>query len=200
MPHQPRSEETHAAIRGAALATFAAAGYEATSVDAICQAAGVSKGAFYYHFPTKQALFLELLEEWLHGIDERLGEARSGPGNTAETLMHMAGMVRGVFEVANDLAPMFLEFWTQARRDPAVWSATIAPYRRYQSYFQGLLQEGMEDGSLRPIDSAVGARTIVALTIGLLLQGLLDPGGAEWASAAQDCLRLLLEGLGRKQP
>jgi hypothetical protein len=53
---------------------------------------------------------------------------------------------------------------------------------------------------LRPIDPAVGARTIVALTIGLLLQGLLDPGGAEWASAAQDCLRLLLEGLGRKQP
>jgi AcrR family transcriptional regulator len=199
MPHQQRSEETHAAILRAALEAFAAAGYEAASVDAICRAAGVSKGAFYHHFPTKQALFLELFEDWLKGIDERLAESRVAAGNAAESLLHMAGMARGVFEIADGRVPMFLEFWTQARLDPAVWAATIAPYRRYQSYFEGLLREGMADGSLRQIDPAIGARAIVALAVGLLLQGLLDPGGAEWASVAQDCLRLLLEGLGRKE-
>ncbi|HLB64285.1 MAG TPA: TetR family transcriptional regulator C-terminal domain-containing protein, partial [Anaerolineales bacterium] len=95
--------------------------------------------------------------------------------------------------------PMFLEFWTQARLDPAVWQATIAPYRRYQTYFEALLREGIADGSFRQVDPAIGAQAIVALALGLLLQGLLDPTGADWAAAAQASIELLLKGLERKE-
>lgn len=39
-------------------------GYAATSVDSVVEAAGVTKGAFYHHFPTKDALALALVERW----------------------------------------------------------------------------------------------------------------------------------------
>ncbi len=65
---QARSEETRTHILEAALRRFANHGYSAASVDEICAEAGVSKGAFYHHFPSKQALFLELLNEWLDKI------------------------------------------------------------------------------------------------------------------------------------
>jgi len=199
LPQQQRSEETHAAILSAALAAFAASGYEAASVAEICEAAGVSKGAFYHHFPAKQAVFLELLEIWLQGIDARLAASRQATDNAAQSLRHMAGLAGGIFEVADGRVPMFLEFWTQARLDPAVWQATIAPYRRYQTYFEALLREGIADGSFRQVDPAIGAQAIVALALGLLLQGLLDPTGADWAAAAQASIELLLKGLERKE-
>lgn len=60
---QTRSEETRARILQAALTLFARLGYEAASVEDICVEAGVSKGAFYHHFPTKQAVFLQLLHD-----------------------------------------------------------------------------------------------------------------------------------------
>ena len=39
-------------------------GYAATSVDEICAAAGVSKGAFFHHFASKEALGIAAAEQW----------------------------------------------------------------------------------------------------------------------------------------
>ena len=72
MPQQ-RSEETRARIMDAAVRRFSISGYDAASVDDICAEAGVSKGAFYHHYPTKQAIFLALMQGWLGMIDIGLG-------------------------------------------------------------------------------------------------------------------------------
>jgi TetR/AcrR family transcriptional repressor of nem operon len=43
---------------------FRRTGYVATSVDEICTAAGVTKGAFFYHFPSKESLAEACLRRW----------------------------------------------------------------------------------------------------------------------------------------
>ena len=48
----------------AALAVVRAKGYTATTVDDICQAAGVSKGAFFHHFKSKDALAIAAANHW----------------------------------------------------------------------------------------------------------------------------------------
>ena len=53
MATQSRGEETHNRILDAALEAFARKGYDDTSVAEICQLAGVTKGGFYHHFPSK---------------------------------------------------------------------------------------------------------------------------------------------------
>ncbi|MBS0200265.1 MAG: TetR/AcrR family transcriptional regulator [Proteobacteria bacterium] len=48
----------------AALSEFRTRGYAATTVDDLCRAAGVSKGAFFHHFASKEALALAAVEYW----------------------------------------------------------------------------------------------------------------------------------------
>jgi AcrR family transcriptional regulator len=55
--------EGRASILNAARRIFAERGYDGTSVDSIVRSAGVSKGAFYWHFESKGALFRELLRQ-----------------------------------------------------------------------------------------------------------------------------------------
>src|SRR5262245_62342763 len=70
----PRSERTRAAIREAANALFLEHGFDATPVDAIFSAAGVSKGTFYLYFHRKEDLLLEYGLQRLRRIREMLPE------------------------------------------------------------------------------------------------------------------------------
>ena len=58
-PSPQRTERTRAAIREAANRLFLERGVDATTVDAICAAAGISKGTFYLHFHRKEDLLVE---------------------------------------------------------------------------------------------------------------------------------------------
>jgi AcrR family transcriptional regulator len=190
---QKRAEETRSHILDAAVRKFAIAGYDAASVDDICGEAGISKGAFYHHFPTKQAVFLALMQGWLGMIDINM-EAVSGR-TVPETLIKMTDLLPGVFAAAEDRLPMFLEFWLQASRDETVWKAVIAPYRHYQEHFTRLVEAGIAEGSLKPTDSQVAAQIIVSLAVGLVLQGVLDPHGADWEKTARESMQILMNGL-----
>ncbi len=192
---QRRGEETRANILDAALRRFSIAGYNAASVDDICNEAGVSKGAFYHHFPSKQALFLALLEGWLKAIDAGLESLRQP--TVPATLLHMTRLLPLVFESADERLPIFLEFCLQASRDEKVWEAMIAPYRHYRAYFGKLIEEGMAEGSLKEVDSQAAAQLILSMAVGLLVQGLLDPQGADWPKVAAQSMEILMKGLAR---
>ncbi len=192
---QKRSEETRARILQVASDLFARNGYDATGVAEICQAAGVSKGAFYHHFQSKQQVFVALLDEWLSGVDAGMQALMAQAGDVPRGMIAMTSITREIFERASGQLPMFLEFWRESSHNPAVWNATIAPYRRYTDLFANLIQRGVEEGSLREVNPQNAACAVVALALGLILQGVMDPQGADWTEVAREGMGMLVGGL-----
>lgn len=195
MTRRRRGGATRSRILGAAATGFAESGYDGTSVAEICHRAGVSKGAFYHHFAGKQALFLELLDDWLDLLEGRLEAIADSEQPVPDQLLAMTTLMRDLFEAAGDQLPVFLEFWTRATYDPVLWEATIAPYRRYRRFFAEIISSGISEGSLRPIDPDTAARVVVSLAVGVALQGLLDTEGADWGAVATRGMKILLKGL-----
>ncbi|MHB0876828.1 MAG: TetR/AcrR family transcriptional regulator [Anaerolineae bacterium] len=198
MAQQHRGEETRNRILNAAQECFARDGYDVAAIVDICQAAGVSKGAFYHHFASKQALFLELLQRWLTGLDAQLRAALAEQPTVPAALRAMAVTGRQVFQVADGRLPLFLEFWTKAGHDPEIWQATISPYRRYRDFFAQVVADGIAQGSLRPVDPDAAAKAIVSLAVGLVVQGVLDPEGADWGEALSASVSMLLRGMAQE--
>jgi AcrR family transcriptional regulator len=198
MAKQQRGAETRTRIMQAAVACFAQHGYAGTGVAEICRRAGVTKGGFYHHFPSKQALFLELFERWLSTLDDQLMSLRAGADTVPEGLRQMAGVMGQLFQVASGQVPMFLEFWNQAARDPEIWRVIIAPYRRYQAFFAEMIKAGTEEGSLRPVDPETAAQALVSLAVGLMLQGALDSEGADWGQVTKESIDIFLEGIAKR--
>ncbi len=187
--------ETEARILSAAAECFSRKGFDSTGVADVCTTAGVSKGAFYHHFPSKQAVFLALLNRWLTVLDEQLLAATQQTSSAAEAMKRIAGMSRVVFQSASGQLPIFLEFWSQSAHDPTVWKNTIAPYQRYREYFSLLIETGVAEGSIRKADAATAGPALMALVIGVLLQGLMDPSGADWSDVMEQGVALLVQGM-----
>jgi len=193
---QQRSEETRSKIIETAIKLFSTRGFNAASVDDICKDAGISKGAFYHHFESKQALFLALLDGWLQTIDNAIEASKDL--TVPETFTQMTTAFPYIFETAGEGLPMFLEFWLQASRDKKIWEASIAPYRRYHKHITALIKKGVDEGSFVKVNPDLAARMIISTAMGLLLQSLLDPKGAKWEKVARESTTMLVNGLLKK--
>lgn len=193
-PTQQRSEVTRNRILTAAEACFAENGFDATGVAQICQTAGVSKGAFYHHFSSKQELFLEMLYRWLEKTDSQLMTFRETTANIPDTIRSMGVMPKYILEAADQNLPIYLEFLTKAVREPQIWEAAVEPYHRYSQFFAQIIQSGIEEGSLQSMDAQISARVMISFVVGVLLQGLFDPEGADWNQVTQEGIRVLLNG------
>ena len=74
---RPRSQSAHDRVLRAALDLFAERGIEATSMDAITQASGVSKATIYNHWTNKEALLIEVML-FVNGLDRDVKDPDTG--------------------------------------------------------------------------------------------------------------------------
>jgi AcrR family transcriptional regulator len=95
---------------------FAAQGFHATSMDEIAEAAGVTKPVLYQHFPSKRALYVELLEETGRQLLSTLAEATARAGSLRERV-ELGFRAYFRFAVGDRSAFLFL-LGTSLRSDP----------------------------------------------------------------------------------
>ena len=110
------ADERRQQLLAVACDLFARSGFHQTSMDDIAEAAGVTKPVLYQHFPSKRALYLELLEDTGRRLLDRLGEATarvtSGRARVEEGF-------RAYFDFAvGDRSSFRLLFGASIRSDP----------------------------------------------------------------------------------
>jgi AcrR family transcriptional regulator len=155
-------EARREAILRAAADTFAKRGYEATSMDEVAAAAGITRLIIYRHFATKKELYDAVLE----GVARRLREefARNVvPGRVAE------GSVRTMLEVAREDPAGFTLLWRHAAREPAFSGHADAIRSKVVAGAEALLKGRHFDPGL---SRYWAAQTLVALLVEAVLSWL----------------------------
>ncbi len=131
-------------LLAAATRLFAERGYDRTSVQEIVEAAGVTKGALYHYFGSKDDLLHEIYGRVLRLQQERLDAFADSDAPVAERLRGAAADV--VITTIEHLDDATIFFRSMHQLSPEKNKQVRAERRRYHERFRALIEEGQQDG------------------------------------------------------
>lgn len=163
MPENARREQ----ILKAARRCFIENGYHPTRMDDIAHAAELSKGGVYFHFKSKQEVFASLVQEDFDRSMKFLGDVTKGEASIAEKMQRIGQHYLEYFDAAPEAPRFFIVMGEMALRDEELSERLLAMQRTFIQTIASLLQDGIDQGMLRPVDTEVVAVMLKALLDGL---------------------------------
>jgi AcrR family transcriptional regulator len=158
-------ENTHRQLLDAAERVFVRQGYQGATLDGIAAEAGFTKGAVYWHFKNKEALFLELLAE---GMSRNAGDAAEILDLLAEKperLDAVLGEWFDRFDARSNVPLLGLEMDLESRRNPSfavLLDEVVVKQRKAICQILERYFEVVERDPPMPVDEL--AATIVAMS------------------------------------
>ncbi len=188
-------------LLAAAAELFARKGYAATSVGEIVAAAGVTKPTLYYHFRSKEGLYLEMMQggaaEFL-GILER-HEGTRGDGVAA----HIRGMCEEVFDLLLAQLPvvrvMYAVYYGPPQGAPHI--DFDAFHDRFHGTLARLVRRGIARGELRRADPEAVVLAVTGAMSACIESNICHPERAIGREALGKVLDAVFRGIaaGRKE-
>ncbi|MDD4170350.1 MAG: TetR/AcrR family transcriptional regulator [Desulfotomaculaceae bacterium] len=172
-------------IADVALTCFLSSGYAGASVDDIVRAAGISKGGLYWHFKSKEDIFLYLIEKWITGYERELVSRFSGQGSAGNKLGRFVEYYLETADVA--VITLIKEFLMQAK-DEAILNKLqdLIEHSKTLSLIENVILEAVHKGENKPLDVEAAAYAFL---------GLFEGIRSLWFISKQD--KSLLERLAR---
>ncbi len=198
----PKVSEAHIEARRqqileAARACFARQGFHQTSIQDICREAGLSPGAVYRYFPSKEHIIAATCLDCQQGIIALIDSARSQGGSPLQTLDFIVGhgleMLSG--ESFLEASMMNVQVWSEAMRSAEIRDALLAAsIGTLGQAFSELFLEAQEQGQVdSKLDSKALAITLMGTFHGLVLHKSLD--STIDISACGEAMRAMYQGL-----
>lgn len=202
-----RKEARPSEIVSAALEVFAEKGFAAARIEDIARIAGISKGALYLYFPTKQDLFRAVVQDAVAPSVTNL------QADAIAAKVDMASLLRMILPrfaeivVTTKLAAVVKMVVGESRNFPElarVWHDNVI--QPAIGTLSGLIEVGQKQGAIRPGDPRIHAFSIMGpMLMGVLWRETFTPiGGAEidLPAVARQHIETVLGGLltGEDQP
>lgn len=161
-PTHAEAAELHQRLRRAAVATFLEHGYDATSMVAIAEAAGVAKATLYARYPDKRSVFLDVIPWAL----SRAVQPDTDPGDDGDLRATLLAIGRGAIEHAlnPDIVALHKIARHEAHRFPEFASAANSfGWARRQQQVMEVLRQHAEAGALDIDDIELTAEHFIAM-------------------------------------
>jgi len=149
-------------ILAAAVQMFAEYGYHAATMRDIAQIAGIQAASIYYHYPSKQALLVEIMDYHMRQLNTNL-ERIISKSCTIQRCLYDA--ISNHIQLHTTYKSEFFIIDTEIRALEGENRGKILALRdHYEDLIQGLLRIGMEQGVLRKTDVKISSYAIIAMS------------------------------------
>ncbi|WP_461208873.1 TetR family transcriptional regulator [Desulfocurvus sp. DL9XJH121] len=193
------AEQTRQAVQEAALELFLEKGYSRTTLAGISLRAGVTKGAFYWHFASKVDVFLSLVDRIMEPMEAVIEQAEAGDDPPLAKLRRKHLAMLRAFHSDERLRRVFEIVFLKVEHSPD--AAPIARRERelvekYVNAAIPLIRRAIECGDLRPgLDPELVARSMMAHCTGLIRHAIAAPDHFSLERNADELTDMFFRGL-----
>jgi len=199
MPPDRDPERTRDQILDAAADVFADKGFDATRMDDVVSASGLSKGTVYWHYKSKEGLLEAVLRRFV-GVElrslERVGQRE---GSVADGLLQYVEQVMAEVQHLGPMMRLLLEFYALALRRGWARHYLAVYYAEFRARLADVVAIGVERGEFRRVAPADVAIALTGLLEGLILLWVADESSVQIDQHARVAVQLFLDGL-RSRP
>lgn len=189
-----QKDRTRARILEAAQHVFATKGYHRALMDDVAREAGLSKGALYFHFPSKEELFLSLVEDAAEQLAQRVLEAIEGArGGEAKVRAALRAAVTA-FSENEALTRLVLVEWVGL--GPAFHGKRFALQRALADLIRAQLDRAMAEGDIPPQDTELAAFAWIGAIQELVIRWLVVRQPPQLQDLVPGLSTLLLRSVG----
>lgn len=190
-------EARRAEILEAAWACLACNGYHQTTMQDICEESGLSYGAIYRYFKSKEDILIAIFDRMAEVSRQIVDTAESQSESARNTLQNIGQVTFAYFQTPNFdfVTRTDIEIWPEIIRNPRLAEKFREGTNYWLNVVGGLLAESQRRGELRPdVDPRVVAALDMCAFDGLRRYRLIDPDNFD-----PEAIRQLLDTLGRTE-
>jgi TetR/AcrR family acrAB operon transcriptional repressor len=173
---QPRGIQSRRDIISVAIDCFSRLGYQGTSIDRIARAAGVTKGALYYHFRDKEELLLGALDDRIGGFERVVLERVTELKDPVAALYAVADICVEQATRSNHRRFLLTLMVEALDTHPDLSGRFREMMRRFRDFLANTVSIGQRKAVFRDdVDAALAAQLFVAGIFGIEMQYYQDP-------------------------
>ncbi len=161
-----KKENRKEVIFDAAVACFNENGYYGTSMDMIAERASMTKRGLYYHFKSKDKLFIELFHYMNKRYYEQIPHFAKTVSGPEERLRMFVETANQVLKEGTDFIKFSQEFISISVRKPEIRKVMTTYYKEQVERVKNIVASGIEAGTFIQTDAEKVARSMVLITMG----------------------------------
>jgi len=193
----PRVSDEHLAARrqqilDAARRCFLRDGFHNTSMQDVIAEAGLSVGAVYRYFPSKNDLITSIAQTVIGGADEIFAElARHEPPLPLSEVLERALTYVDSQTGEDGVLRLAIQVWSESLRDPALAEFVRTTYTGFREHFVAMARRARDAGELPPeADPAAVGTALFGLVPGYFMQRILtgSPDRASYLAGVRTLL------------
>ena len=166
-PRPDVSEERKEQILDAAAEVFIRAGFHKARMDDIAKQAGLSKGALYWYFDSKDDIIQGIMDRMIAREFEQMEAFIDSDMPAREKLENYLELAVQDIDRFEALIPIMYEFWAMLLREKRVKEGLGNYYKGFFDIVIPIIQQGIDNGEFRAVDAED-----VAVTIGAFIEGM----------------------------
>ena len=194
-PRPDVREERKDQILEAATKVFTQRGFADARMDDIVAESGLSKGALYWYFDSKDAIIVGILDRVFNWEAAHLQEILKSEDSAQKKLEAFVEASLQDIVRMKPLMPIFFDFWTLSIRNKTINKAIKRYYQRFIDIVEPMIKLGIDQGEFRPIDVRETALALGALFEGTILFYAYFADVLDLETQLRTGLDLVLEGL-----